>query len=88
MDSGDSSAKQLIHSLSSTERETEISTSSLLSSQTNVGIHSSAKNFSVNHDDPCWKILPAAMAKYSVNGSPEDYGLYITYDNIGTLLVT
>jgi hypothetical protein len=41
------------------------------------------KTFRVNQDDPCWKVLPAAMRKYQVNGREEDYRLFITYDNNG-----
>lgn len=42
------------------------------------------KSFRVNLDDPCWKVLPAAMKKYDVKGREEDYRLYITYENTGT----
>lgn len=41
------------------------------------------KSFRVNLDDPCWKVLPAAMKKYDVKGREEDYRLYITYENTG-----
>jgi len=41
------------------------------------------KSFRVNLDDPCWKVLPAAMKKYEVKGREEDYRLYITYENTG-----
>jgi len=44
------------------------------------------KSFRVNLDDPCWKVLPAAMKKYDVKGREEDYRLYITYENTGTPL--
>jgi hypothetical protein len=43
------------------------------------------KSFRVNLDDPCWKVLPAAMKKYEVKGREEDYRLYITYGDIGTI---
>ena len=42
------------------------------------------KSFRVNLDDPCWKVLPAAMKKYDVKGREEDYRLYITYGDIGS----
>lgn len=41
------------------------------------------KSFRVNLDDPCWKVLPAAMKKYDVKGREEDYRLYITYGEVG-----
>lgn len=44
------------------------------------------KSFRVNLDDPCWKVLPAAMKKYDVKGREEDYRLYITYENTGISL--
>jgi protein STE50 len=42
------------------------------------------KSFRVNLDDPCWKVLPAAMKKYEVRGKEEDYRLYITHGNTGS----
>ena len=41
------------------------------------------KSFRVNLEDPCWKVLPAAMKKYDVRGREEDYRLYITYGDVG-----
>ena len=41
------------------------------------------KQFRVNLDDPCWKVLPVAMKKYEVKGKEEDYRLYITYGDVG-----
>jgi hypothetical protein len=41
------------------------------------------KSFRVNMDDPCWKVLPAAMKRYDVKGREEDYCLYITCGEIG-----
>jgi len=40
------------------------------------------KSFRVNLEDPCWKVLPAAMKKYDVRGREEDYRLYITYGDV------
>src|SRR5579862_6394915 len=47
------------------------------------GLSNPMKTFRVNQDDPCWKVLPAAMRKYNVVGREEDYRLFITYDNNG-----
>ena len=30
-------------------------------------------------DDPCHKVLPAALKKYQINAPPEQYALYIVY---------
>jgi hypothetical protein len=48
------------------------------------GLSNPMKSFRVNLDDPCWKVLPAAMKKYDVKGREEDYRLYITYGDTGT----
>lgn len=47
------------------------------------GLSNPMKSFRVNVDDPCYKVLPAAMKKYNVRGKEEDYRLYITYGDIG-----
>ena len=49
------------------------------------GVTNPMKSFRVNLDDPCYKVLPAAMKKYDVKGREEDYRLYITYGDVGTL---
>jgi protein STE50 len=48
------------------------------------GVSNPMKSFRVNLDDPCWKVLPAAMKKYDVKGREEDYRLYITYGDTGS----
>jgi hypothetical protein len=35
------------------------------------------KSFKVSMEDPCYKVLPAALKKYNINAPPEDYALYI-----------
>jgi hypothetical protein len=50
------------------------------------GLSNPMKSFRVNLDDPCWKVLPAAMKKYDVKGREEDYRLYITYGDTGAYL--
>lgn len=37
------------------------------------------KSFRVALDDPCWKVLPAALRKYQINADWRQYALYIVY---------
>lgn len=37
------------------------------------------KSFRVSMEDPCYKVLPAALKKYNINAPPEQYALYIVY---------
>jgi hypothetical protein len=37
------------------------------------------KSFRVSMDDPCHKVLPAALKKYNINAPWESYALYIIY---------
>ncbi|MCJ1310124.1 Adaptor for signal transduction [Agyrium rufum] len=37
------------------------------------------KSFRVSLDDPCWKVLPAALKKYNINADWRQYSLYIVY---------
>ncbi|WWD18066.1 hypothetical protein CI109_102513 [Kwoniella shandongensis] len=43
--------------------------------------HSAAKSFRVTLDDPCWKVLPAALKKYKINDDWKLYALFICFDN-------
>lgn len=54
----------------------------------NKDVSNPMKSFRVNLEDPCWKVLPAAMKKYDVRGREEDYRLYITYGDVGTAPLT
>ena len=74
------------------EKETQVATSTSRSEtrtrpsregRSKDGVSNPMKSFRVNLDDPCWKVLPAAMKKYDVKGREEDYRLYITYGDIG-----
>jgi protein STE50 len=74
------------------EKETRVTTSTSRSEdrtrpsregRSKDGASNPMKSFRVNLDDPCWKVLPAAMKKYDVKGREEDYRLYITYGDIG-----
>ncbi|QSZ37028.1 hypothetical protein DSL72_009120 [Monilinia vaccinii-corymbosi] len=37
------------------------------------------KSFRVSMEDPCYKVLPAALKKYNINAPWEHYALYIVY---------
>jgi protein STE50 len=37
------------------------------------------KSFRVSMDDPCYKVLPAALKKYKINAPWDQYALYIVY---------
>ncbi|KAG5975605.1 hypothetical protein E4U55_007637 [Claviceps digitariae] len=39
------------------------------------------KSFRVSMDDPCHKVLPAALRKYNINPPWDNYGLYIVFGN-------
>ncbi|KAK4154191.1 hypothetical protein C8A00DRAFT_42993 [Chaetomidium leptoderma] len=39
------------------------------------------KSFRVSMDDPCYKVLPAALKKYQINAPWDQYALYIVYGN-------
>jgi Ras association (RalGDS/AF-6) domain len=39
------------------------------------------KTFRVSIEDPCYKVLPAALKKYNINAPPEQYALYIAYED-------
>lgn len=39
------------------------------------------KSFRVSMEDPCYKVLPAALKKYNINAPADQYALYIVYGN-------
>jgi hypothetical protein len=39
------------------------------------------KSFRVSMEDPCYKVLPAALKKYNINAPWDQYALYIVYGN-------
>ncbi|CAD6578322.1 MAG: Adaptor for signal transduction [Tremellales sp. Tagirdzhanova-0007] len=43
--------------------------------------HSAAKSFRVTLEDPCWRVLPAALKKYKINDDWKLYALFICYGN-------
>jgi hypothetical protein len=42
-----------------------------------------AKSFRVTLEDPCWKVLPAALKKYKINDDWKMYALFICFGNTG-----
>ena len=44
-----------------------------------------AKSFRVTLEDPCWKVLPAALKKYKINDDWKLYALFICFGNTGKL---
>ena len=46
--------------------------------------HSAAKSFRVTLEDPCWKVLPAALKKYKIDDDWKMYALFICFGNTGT----
>ena len=44
-----------------------------------------ARSFRVTLDDPCFKVLPAALKKYKINDDWKMYALFICFGNTGEL---
>lgn len=42
-----------------------------------------ARSFRVNMEDPCWKVLPAALKKYKIYDDWKLYALFICFGNTG-----
>lgn len=42
-----------------------------------------AKSFRVTLEDPCWKVLPAALKKYKINDDWRMYAMFICFGNTG-----
>lgn len=42
------------------------------------------KSFRISQDDPCHKVLPAALKKYKINDDWRQYALFICYGNTGS----
>ena len=47
--------------------------------------NNAAKSFRVTLEDPCWKVLPAALKKYKINDDWKMYALFICFGNTGKL---
>jgi len=44
------------------------------------------KSFKVSLEDPCWKVLPAALKKYKINDDWRKYVMFICHGSTGRLL--
>jgi hypothetical protein len=81
--SNSSTEKEIEKELNTTVTSSLRGESRSRTSRNKDGVANPMKSFRVNLDDPCWKVLPAAMKKYDVKGREEDYRLYITYGDTG-----
>jgi hypothetical protein len=53
---------------------------------TSSSIDNPYKSFKVTLEDPCYKVLPAALKKYKINDDWRQYALFICYGSHGKLL--
>lgn len=49
-----------------------------------TGTAENPQRFRVTLDDPCWKVLPAALKKYKINDDWRMYALFICYGTSAT----
>jgi hypothetical protein len=49
-----------------------------------LGSAQNPQKFKVTLDDPCWKVLPAALKKYKIQDDWRMYALFICYGSTGT----
>lgn len=78
------SSQDLTHNVSSTisskdqnsTQNSPLADGSSDSSPALIGI-----SFRVSMDDPCYKVLPAALKKYKINADWRQYALYLVYDD-------
>lgn len=54
------------------------------SSSSALGSAQNPQKFKVTLDDPCWKVLPAALKKYKIQDDWRMYALFICYGSTGT----
>ncbi|KAL2066102.1 hypothetical protein VTL71DRAFT_2173 [Oculimacula yallundae] len=66
------------HAATSTTKLTTLTPPPRQSSTSSVEIF---KSFRVSMEDPCYKVLPAALKKYNINAPWENYALYIVYED-------
>lgn len=73
-----SASQQLTPSSSSTSTSTSSTTNNAASSSSSSDPF---KSFRVGLEDPCSKVLPAALKKYKINDDWREYSLFICYAN-------
>ncbi|GHJ87582.1 hypothetical protein NliqN6_3984 [Naganishia liquefaciens] len=59
----------------------DTSTASAASASATASATAAAKSFRVTLDDPCWKVLPAALKKYKINDDWRLYAMFICFGN-------
>jgi hypothetical protein len=79
------SSQELTHNVSSTisskdQNSTQNSPPADGSSYSSPSVET-FKSFRVSIDDPCYKVLPAALKKYNINADWRQYALYLVYDD-------
>lgn len=65
----------------------DTSTASAASARATASATAAAKSFRVTLDDPCWKVLPAALKKYKINDDWRLYAMFICFGNTGEFVV-
>lgn len=65
---------------------TSLSSSPSPSPSTGSSLAEAFKSFRIKEEDPCYKVLPAALRKYRVNADPRNYVLVVCYDDQERLL--
>lgn len=58
-------------------------TSTSASANATASATAAAKSFRVTLEDPCWKVLPAALKKYKINDDWRMYAMFICFGNTG-----
>lgn len=58
-------------------------TSASASANATASATAAAKSFRVTLEDPCWKVLPAALKKYKINDDWRMYAMFICFGNTG-----
>lgn len=75
---------QQLASTSATKPSREMK-ETVASSSTSAGAHAENqfKSFKVSLEDPCWKVLPAALKKYKINDDWRKYVMFICHGSTG-----
>ena len=86
-----SASSTLVESQSSNRGAEAVSTaensvSASASASAKESANRAAKSFRVTLEDPCWKVLPAALKKYKINDDWKLYALFICFGNTGQFL--
>lgn len=69
--------------LSTAHARTSTTPSEVSRSGSTLGSAQNPQKFKVTLDDPCWKVLPAALKKYKIQDDWRMYALFICYGSTG-----